>query len=221
MANLVKILPFALAISISKYAWAQEVPPPEPQKPQPNIAVLANYSYLDLILPGKIGVTLTYKESPSKSYEFEYLSATIAAPFIVKDLGSFSEKRVTLLSRKFIYEGSFSGYMGISWNSVELALGDRTLSTLSGGKYPDLNLLRLDTLGLNTGLGHRWTVWKGLTLGADWIGWAQPLFVIKNQTSALDSATNDAERHMIERTLNTMTYFPRFHLLKCQLGWSF
>jgi hypothetical protein len=217
-----QIAPLICALTIPS-AWAQEPNASEAESTPENrhISVLANYSYFDLLLPSKQGLTIAYTKSSAKTYEFEYLSAKVSVPFVVKDLGSFSEKRASLLSRTFFSEGSFSGYFGLAWNSTELVLGNETLATLSGGAYPDVKLLKIDTLGFNTGLGNRWTVWKGLTLGADWLGWTQPILVLSKQTPVLDVATNASERKVVERVFNTMTYLPRFYFLKCQLGWQF
>jgi hypothetical protein len=205
--------------------WADDVDQkellPGPVSDANRPLLMGNYSYVDILIPGKQGVTLALKASSAKTYELEYLTASVAVPFLVKDLGSFSEKRWSLLSRRFFSEGSFSGYFGVAWNSTELSLGDGTISKLSGGVYPDIKLLKIDTLGFNMGLGNRWTVWKGLNLGADWVGWSQPVFIIKKQTPALDMATNDAEKRNVEKVFDAMTYLPRFYFLKCQLGWQF
>jgi hypothetical protein len=186
-----------------------------------HVAILGNYASLDLILPGKTGVTILYASSAKALYELEYLSAQVAVPFLVERLGSFTEKRASLLRRSFMNESSFSGYFGASWNSTELSLGDSTLSTLSGGLYPHVNLLKIDTLGINTGIGNRWIVWKGFLIGVDWLGWSQPIFVLTKETPALETATNEAKKRAIEKTLDTIAYLPRLSILKLQVGWRF
>jgi hypothetical protein len=184
-------------------------------------ALLGAYSHFDLYIPAKIGFILIFNESKDKSWELEYLQGRVSAPLGIVDLGSFRERRVSVFKRSFWGTNSFSGYFGLSWNKFDVILGDETLSKLSNGAAPSGRALSLESIGINMGLGNRWTIGKGFTFGVDWLGWSQPLFTLNQESSVLDQASNGTERERIDKILNVATYFPRIYVLKMQLGWTF
>lgn len=186
-----------------------------------NYVILANYSVYDLLVPGKKGLTLGVNHSSEKTWELEYLKGDISGPSAFKQLGSIEEQRISLLSRSFSTRNSFSGFFGLSWNSFEVSVGNDMLTKLGVVSAPKSTLLRLDTLGINAGLGNRWSMWKGFTIGADWFGVSQPLFTVRKDMSILDQAGNRNERDKIEQALKVALYFPRFYVFKIQAGKMF
>ena len=184
-------------------------------------ALLGAYSHFDLYIPAKIGFILIFNESKDKSWDFEYLQGRVSAPLGIVDLGSFRERRISVLKRSFWGTNSFSGYFGLSWNKFDIVLGDETLSKLSNGATPSGRALSLESLGFNTGLGNRWTIGNGFTYGLDWFGWSQPFITLSRESALLDQATNVTERDRIDKILAVATYFPRVYFLKMQLGWTF
>lgn len=199
-----------------------------PVKAEPQLAahlkstVAFQYSYLDLIIPGKYGVSFSHKFSDElhQAYEFDYLRGSIA-PFVVDDLGSFSEERLTVQKRIFSSAGSFNYFYGIAWNKFEVHLGDAILSRLSSGAYPSVDLLSLHSLGVTWGVGNRWINSRGYTFGVDWFSISQPLIVTEKQDTFLNYATNTSDREAVRDLLDVVAYFPRITLLKLQLGYSF
>jgi hypothetical protein len=153
-------------------------------------ALFVNYAAFDLFLPGKKGASAVFMESEDNSWELEYLKADIAVPLLIQNLGAIEETRISLLKRSFWGSNSFSGYFGLSFNSLSVTLGDELLSKLTNGAVPNSNLLVLNSIGLNAGVGNRWTIWKGVTYGADWIGFSQPLLTTRRDAKVLDFATN-------------------------------
>lgn len=186
-----------------------------------NWAVLGNYAAVDVFIPGKKGLSLIAMDSDDKAWELEYLNADIKAPSYFRNLGSIEETRVSLLRRSFWGTNSFSGYFGLAYNSFSVSLGNETLSKLTGGSFPSKKILSIDTLGINTGIGNRWSFWKNATLGADWIGISQPLLKLRSESSVLDNSTNPDEKRRVQRVLDGATYFPRFYLFKFQFGMMF
>jgi hypothetical protein len=182
---------------------------------------LVDYSPFDLIVPGKKGISMAYNESVERIWELEYLTGSISGPSAFEKLGSINEKRLSLLNRNFWNRNSFSGFLGISWNSFEVSVGNDLLTKLGVVSAPKSELLRLDTLGINVGLGNRWTLWKGVTIGSDWIGISQPLFTIDKNMSVLDQAGNRPERDKVETALKTALFLPRLYVLKIQIGMMF
>ena len=198
----------------------EAVPAPEPALPKYYVGV--NYSYFDLILPSKYGFSLGYIDSPKDTYEFEYLRASVSIPVsVVKDLGSFSEVRMSLLDRHFFGEGSFNALWGLVYNSNKLEIGNAILSRIALQSIPHVESLEVDTLGLVGGVGNRWRFSHGITIGADWFTWAQPLIVIKKENQFRDLATNEGDKNHIDTAVKALSYFPRISVLKLNLGIAF
>lgn len=182
--------------------------------------LMGGYAPVDLLIPSKIGGTAGYIESPYVTYELEYLSASLSVPFIIADLGGFSEARATLLRRKFLGSGSFNVFYGISYFTFELRVGNIILDRIPLDPLPVGELIRTEMIGFSGGLGNRWT-WKNVSFGVDWITWSQPFLTTKKNDDLLRYVSNSGDRDNIEKVITYSSYFPRISLFKVQLGASF
>lgn len=99
-----------------------------------NYFVLGNYSFLDLLIPGKYGLTLGYIKSADQTWEVEYLRGTISVPFFVKDLGSMTDERLALIGRSYMGGNSFNFSYSLSYFDFSLHIGDKLLNRVSGRK---------------------------------------------------------------------------------------
>lgn len=183
--------------------------------------ILGNYSPIDLIIPSKMGLTFGSNRSSDNSWELEYLKGSISVPFIVEDLGQMSDTRISLIKRSYFGSNSFNLNYGLSFFDFKLFLGDELLSRLTSGAYPAVDLIHLQSLGLNLGIGNRWTFANNWTLGVDWISWSQPFYILKEENAFLDYATNENDREDVETAVDVISFFPRLQVLKLQLGYSF
>lgn len=183
--------------------------------------VIGTYSPLDIIIPNKFGVTVGWTQNADKTWELEYLQASVAAPFIVKDLGKMTDQRISLIGRNYLGSNSFNFNYGLTYFDFQLHLGDRLLNQLTGGNYPSVDLVQVQSLGFNIGIGNRWQLSKNLTIGIDWITWSQPIYSLNNKSAYLDYATNQQDKDDVDTALKLITYFPRLTLLKLQLGYLF
>lgn len=179
---------------------------------------LANYSPLDLLIPGKIGITLGYIRSADKSWEVEYLRGNISVPFVVKDLGKMTDERYSLIGRSYFGGNSFNLSYGLSYFDFSLHLGDQLLNRVTGGSYPSLDMVEIQSLGFNLAIGNRWTFARDITFGVDWVSWAQPVFVTNKKSDFLDRATNQQDKDDVDAAMKLIAYFPRLAFLKLQLG---
>lgn len=182
--------------------------------------VLLAYSPIDLILPSKTGGSLTWNEDDQVSYDLEYMGANLSVPFVVDDLGSFKDRRVSLTKRAFRGRTSFHFFYGLSYFETTIHLGNQYLDQVSGAPR-SIDLVGVKSLGVVWGIGNRWIFKPGFTVGLDWFSWAQPLIVVDRDQEILNYISNEDTRDTIRETLNLTSYFPRFVLLKVQLGWSF
>ena len=179
------------------------------------------YSPIDLIIPSKIGASLGYNKNADTTFELEYLKGSVAVPFLVKDLGNMSDERVSIIVRSYMGSNSFNVSYGLSYFDFTVHLGDAVLNRMTYGKYPSIDLLEIQSLGLNVGIGNRWTFAKNLSFGVDWISWSQPVYTISRKSDFLQYASSQSDKDDVDKLLRWVGNFPRLTLLKLQLGISF
>jgi hypothetical protein len=187
---------------------------------QTDYFAILNYSYLDLIIPSKIGLTLGLKKSTDKTMEFEFLRGKFAVPLGITDLGSMTDDRYSFIVRSYIAENSFNVSYGISYFDYSIKLGSDLMNSVNQS-YPSVNMVKMQSLGFNLGIGNRWIIEKNITLGIDWISWSQPLISLKRESAFLDYSNNANDRKNVDNAMKVISYFPRFAALKLQLGISF
>ncbi len=179
---------------------------------------LINYAPLDLLIPSKLGLTLGLIRDGNTSWELEYLRGSVSVPFVVDDLGSMTDQRISLIRRSYFGRNSFNIGYGIHYNDLQVKLGSDILSRLTSGAVPEIDLIKIQSLGFNLSVGNRWHFQKNITLGVDWISWSQPVFVTKKDTVFLDYVTNPEDREDVDTAVRLTSYFPRFSFFKIQLG---
>lgn len=188
---------------------------------QNNFFGYISYSPLDLIIPSKIGATLGYNKNVNTTWELEYLKGSVAIPFLVKDLGKMTDERISIIGRSYMGSNSFNFNYGLSYYDFTVHLGDAILNRMTSGVYPFIDVLEIQSLGFNIGIGNRWTFAKNLSLGVDWISWSQPIYTISRKSDFLKYATNQSDKDDVDKTLRWIAHFPRLTLLKLQLGVTF
>lgn len=179
---------------------------------------LFNFSQLDLIIPGKMGLSLGSHQNDNKSWEFEYLESSIGIPMLITDLGSMSDKRISFIKRSFLGTETFNMSYGLSYFIFDARLGNKYLNQLTGSNLIDVSLIDIQSFGFNIGIGNRWSFKNKMVFAIDWISWAQPVFITKRKTPFLDYATNEQDKKDIEDSTKLIAYIPRLTLLKLQFG---
>lgn len=180
--------------------------------------LLGNYSLFDLLIPSKYGFSLGYIQNVDTSWEFEYLKGTVSVPFVVEDLGKMSDERFSIIRRSYFGGNSFNLSYGVSYFDFSLHLGDKLLSRVTSGSHPSIDLIEVQSLGLNIGVGNRWSFNKNITVGIDWISWAQPIFVTKKSSEYLKYANNQEDKDDVDTAMKIISYFPRLAFMKIQFG---
>ena len=179
---------------------------------------LLSYSAFDLIIPSKIGLSLGYMPDVDRTWELEYLKGSIAVPFLVEDLGSMNDERISLIKRSYLGTNSFNINYGLTYFRFNLHLGDEILNRLSSGVYPSVDLVNIETLGFNIGIGNRWSFNKNITVSVDWVSLSQPIYVWKKDSAFLTYASNENDRENVDDLIRIVSYFPRFQIFKFQVG---
>lgn len=181
---------------------------------------LFNYSYLDLLVPGKWGGTLGAKQNLKHSWELEYLKGSISTPWIMDDIGSVTDQRTSLIRRSQIWFDSFNVGYGISYFDFNVHLGSELLDSVSGSESSS-DIVKARALGTYFSIGNRWEFGGRGIVSIDWFGWSQPWIRLEERTKFFDRAEEEDDRSTAQDALSVVYRFPRFTLLKLQLGLRF
>lgn len=183
--------------------------------------VTGHYSFLDLVVPNKLGLAVEHRENSRRSWVLEYSHGSFS-PFFVKDLGSFSETRWSL-TRRHSGEGGkgFQFFYGGFYQTFKLAVGGALLNRLTSGAYPHADLVSIEGIGSVVGIGYRWLVDERFVIAIDVISWSQPLITTSKENEFLRVATNPGDRDDIENLARVVEYFPRFAAAKLTFGYAF
>jgi hypothetical protein len=182
--------------------------------------VLGNFAYLDLLIPAKLGLSLSYNRDADRTYELEYVRGSVSVPFLVKDLGAMTDQRLTLMKRSYFGGNSFNLSYGVSYMKFDIKLGNDILSRM-GASYASVDVVSIQSWGLEIGIGNRWIFNDRFVLGVDWVSWTQPIWVTDKDSAFLDYVTDANDRHNVETAIDVVAYFPRFSVLKLQFGMAF
>jgi len=196
-------------------------PPASADTADKNWAVTGDFSYLDLWVPAKIGVSAAYRWDLSNMLEITYLNGAISGGTFGIDLGRIVETRASLVWRRFPSQRAYNYFFGVNYNDLELVIGDVALASIASGNPEDYELLKLTTMGLSTGLGHRWVWPSGFTLAVDWLQVHVPLTTLTENAPFRDATTDPDRRKEADDLIRYVKNFPRIAALKLQLGISF
>lgn len=189
-----------------------------------NYGVNLIYSPIDLIIPGKYGASFDISsEDKNSQYELQYVRASYALSVLNVDFGKLTDHRFSLLKRKFSDSGNFNWYYGLSYISFQGTLGSSLLSSIApGNTVPNTDLIDVQSLGLDFGLGHRWYFQNNLSLSVDWFGFTQPLAILKKDAAYLNAtSSSQVDKDNVSKMVDILTSFPRLYTLKASLGYNF
>lgn len=180
------------------------------------------YSPIDLLIPSKIGASIGYRFGETNVFELEYLRGTIAIPFLVDDIGSFKEEKLSLLVRSFSdRSSSFNFFYGVAMVRTRLEIGNEILSRVSGSIPAGYDVANFLSIAPVVGIGNRWKWDNGVTFTIDWASLTQPVVVVKDELPIFDSVTNAEDKDDLDTFKKIVSYFPRLTLFKLELGFSF
>lgn len=184
-------------------------------------SLLFNYNLIDLWIPSKWGFTGAFIIDTGSSLELEYTRGSVSVPLLVEDLGSMTEQRLALLYRNYGDRNSFNFFVGADYYKFDITLGDSLLNTVTGGVYPNIELLTIESLGLLGGIGNRWQMQNGLTIGVDWFVIDIPIYIIQTKADFLLYTSDANSKKEVEDALGFIEHIPRLAFLRFQIGMSF
>lgn len=155
------------------------------------------------------------------SWELSYARGSISSPFFLVDIGSVSDTHMSLLYRSYSKRNSFAVIYGLNYYNFDAHLGGKYLSSISSGDPREYNLLSVKSFGVTFGLGNRWQLRNGLSLGVDWFHLNIPLSVFEADADYLRSNADQDDKNEIDDVLNILKRVPTFSLLKLQVGYTF
>lgn len=185
-----------------------------------NYFATGNFAPVDLILPSKYGLTLGTVSDADYTWELEYLKSSVSVPFLVDDIGEMTDERLSVIRRNYFGTETFNLSYGLSYNRFKVHIGSKYLAYVATN-VPDVDLIQIDSLGFNVGIGNRWIFSNRWMVGVDWASWSQPVFTTKFNNKYSDYATDEDSKDTVDTVAKLIRWVPRITLLKLQVGYSF
>lgn len=194
--------------------------PPLAPRARTNYLAAISYAPIDFPIPSKIGITAGLVKSQYQTWELEYMRGSLSVPGGFRDLGSITDTRVGLIGRTFFGDSLHIAY-GVSYFDFNATVGDALMNSLSGGTYPNIDAMTVQGFGFNVGFGNTWVIQRDITIGVDWLTWAQPLFVTKRSSDYVNYTTSENDKKNVEDTMKVVSYLPRFAAVNIHVGMLF
>lgn len=182
--------------------------------------VTGSYAPIDLVLPSKLGLTAGLVNDADHSWEAEYLKSSVSVPFLVDDIGEMTDERFSVIRRNYFGTETFNLSYGLSYYKFKVHLGNKYLASVAT-TIPDVDLLRVESVGFNMGIGNRWIFSNRWIVGVDWISWSQPVFTTRKNNKFDDYSNDSGAKDTVDTAIKLITWVPRITLLKLQVGYSF
>lgn len=182
--------------------------------------VTASFAPIDFILPSKLGLTWGLVNDVDHTAELEYLKSSVSVPFVIEDIGSMTDERLSYIRRSYLGSETFNLSYGLTYFRFKVHIGNKYLATVSPN-VPDVDLIRVDSLGFNVGFGNRWIFSNRWIVGVDWLSWSQPVVSLTRFNKFQDYTTDQGYKDTTETVEKIISWVPRISVLKLQAGYSF
>jgi len=180
-----------------------------------NHSIMLGYQLLTTWLPSKKAVNYTYIHSERWSWDLEYAWTSIDSPIIGVDLGEISEKRYSLMGRRYV-SNSFHFILGAMYQDFHARASGKIVS-----QGVDVATFGAESAGVVLGIGNRWQWKSGFTLGVDWLRVNVPLFSTKVENEILDDIDNNSDSEDVKKVIRAFNRIPTFVVFGLNLGYSF
>lgn len=180
-----------------------------------NHSLMIGYQLLTTWLPGKKALGYTYIHNERWSWDLEYAWESIDSSIIGVDLGEISEKRYSLLARRYV-SNSFHFILGAMYQDFHARASGKILS-----QGVDVATFGAESAGAVLGIGNRWQWKSGFTLGIDWLRVNVPLFSTKIENEILDDIDNNSDSEDVKKVIRAFNRIPTFVVFGLNLGYSF
>lgn len=180
-------------------------------------SLMVGYELIATWVPFKKTVSYTHIFNEKWNLEFEYSWSRINFPFYVIDIGEISEKRYSLLARRFV-GNSFHFIFGAQQSDLRVKVGDDILRRIGSSS---INAFEVRSLGAAVGIGNRWQWQNGFTLGVDWFRMNVPLFDKRVDSDILNKIQNNNDLNDVKNVITKFKNIPTFVLLGISLGYTF
>jgi hypothetical protein len=188
-------------------------------KTERKILAMIDYAPLDLFIPSKYGATAGWRFTPKTTAELEYVRGALSVPFLFESLGGMTDQRLSLVLRSHFGKSSFNYHYGVAYHMFKVKLGNEIVnrSVPHASEYDEIIL---NSVGFVVGIGNRWVIEDSFIVGIDWAVWSQPLAQTTKKTEFTKYVSN-SDRDNVNDAIDFISEFPRFSLLKINLGMTF
>jgi hypothetical protein len=182
----------------------------------------AQLAPIEMLLPLKWGLGISYHPDSSHSYELNHMRAIVPMDILIVNVGKITESRTGFLHRSYGERSSFAWIIGASYETFEAKLGNKYLDYVPTSQQTSLELMSFSTLAMTVGIGNRFAVNERFAIGVDWIKWHQPLVSLGRNMAYLDDPRVSPDvRNQLDSAMRLAQYFPRFTLFEISLVYGF
>lgn len=184
-------------------------------------SVYGHYTFIDTWMPSKKGLSYTYIEDSSVSWDLSWDHGSLGLGWFLSDISKIEEDRITLLRTSYSERNSFYFTYGFNYYNLNANIGSNLISKIVGNQnIASLDVIQIKSLGASFGIGNRWQ-FEDWVVGVNWISLHIPVIALKSNNKFLDYATDQDDRDSIEDAINIIKRIPTFTVLKIQVGYSF
>lgn len=176
---------------------------------------MLGYQFLTTWLTGKKTIGYTFIVSENWSWELEHAWQSLDSSIVGVDLGEISEKRTSLLGRRYVGD-SFHFILGAMYQDFDARASGKVLN-----KGVDVASFGAEGTGAVLGIGNRWQWQNGMTVGIDWLRVNVPLLTNKVENKILDEVNDNSDSDDIKKVIRTFNHIPTFVVFGLNIGYTF
>lgn len=184
-----------------------------------HFSALANGAILGLAIPSKYGVAAAWRTSRRWEFEAGYFTGSYELSNSFINVGGLRETVLSLDARLYAWR-SLNFIFGLSRQSYQAKLGNDILGRTIG-PGASLDLIEVQTLGLQLGFGNRWSIYDHFIFGVDWLVLNFPFRSLKSDAPVLDFVNDANDRARIQDAVTILRYLPTGAACKLALGYQF
>lgn len=185
-----------------------------------SVSFRLSYTLYGLITSGKKGAHFLWHLENGNQIEFAHLRGEYAIKGFKVDIASFQERLNTIAYRQYL-GNSFDFQYGIGRRTYSIKLGDDLVKYIEPIKDWEREMVRIESLVLQFGIGNTWSWKNGFSCGADWFALHYPIKTLDLKAPSGERIQNPPSRNAYEKMLAVAKRFPTISLLQLHLGWSF
>ncbi len=172
------------------------------------------------LMPVKSGWAAAWLLNADWTLELDYFAGGYGVKISQIDVLTITEKLITANARWYL-GNSFNLRFGFGQRRYKFSLGDDFLAKITADEITYFPALEVQNEIITLGLGNRWQLDNGVTLGCDWLDLHLTTGQGRIQSKVLSYVKDESDRDDVSKLLRYMRYGPSFDVLRFYVGYTF